>query len=106
MGKLLQSLISIPGPHILVLMVAPPGRTGGRTTQWQFEPNNFKRSGRPGKLGEGTTQTAGWRGRGLGISDSEGGMVGLQAEKPESGSGMGVRGALMSLQRVPQSSRA
>lgn len=33
-------------------------------------------------------------------------MAGLQAEKGEGGSGMGVRGALMSLQRAPQSSRA
>ena len=58
------------------------------------------------ETGRGTIHTAGWRGRGFGISDSEGGMAGLQAEKGEGGSGMGVRRALMSLQRAPQSSRS
>ena len=55
----------------------------------EVEPNNFKWSGRPGRLGGGTVHTAGLRGRGLGILDSEGGTAGLQAEKGEGGSGMG-----------------
>lgn len=51
--------------------------------------------------GRGTIHTAGWRGRGLGSSDSEGGMAGLQAEKGEGGSGMGVRRSLMSCRGLP-----